>query len=415
LNKKLQIISEKSGLIAAIIFAVLLPYNMLYSTVAIYLIVLIAILSFRKEKLKRIPKESILFSGIFLLSLSGYYYSTDIGRAGYLLERQLTIIVFPFLLPLAFEINSKNLKLIFRFFSLSCIFAVIYLFGLCLYNLQINHLPISSLSLPHFYHHNFSQPINIHAGFLSLYISLAISYIIYEMSKVTKPVKFICLLAIFLLCGGLYFLASRNSIIAVLLVICFVFPVFMAGKKRLVVILITFSVAAIFLFFGKNSNYLNQRFSKELLGDLQINSLNAKVYPESRIVRWQCAIDLIKQKPYFGYGTGDEIPLLKNEYRKRKMWVSYFEEFNTHNQYLAITLKHGFLGLFLFISMLCFFFYLSIKSGSFMYFSFLFLLTVGFFTENIIDANKGIFFFAFFNTLLGYQILNNKTQKKQTI
>lgn len=92
--------------------------------------------------------------------------------------------------------------------------------------------------------------------------------------------------------------------------------------------------------------------------------------------------------------------------------LSYSEAFNTHNQYLAILIKNGIVGLIAFLLMLSYFFSISIKAKDFLYFSFLTILSIGFFTENIIDANKGIFFFAFFNTLLGYNCLNTLKQKK---
>ena len=105
------------------------------------------------------------------------------------------------------------------------------------------------------------------------------------------------------------------------------------------------------------------------------------------------------------------MPLLLNEYKKRNMVVSYREQFNTHNQYLSILIKFGIVGLIAFLLALGYFYYLALKNENFVYLSFLIFITLGFFTENIIDANKGIFFFAFFNTLLGYNCLNTLKQK----
>ncbi|MGC4059021.1 MAG: hypothetical protein QM743_13035 [Chitinophagaceae bacterium] len=68
-------------------------------------------------------------------------------------------------------------------------------------------------------------------------------------------------------------------------------------------------------------------------------------------------------------------------------------------------IKHGVAGLIVFLAALAYFFRLAVSRKNFLYVAFLTLTCLGFITEDIIDANKGIFFFAFFNTLLGYHIL----------
>lgn len=411
MNQGKRTIRETIALVTVILFVILLPYDMLYSTIAIYPMALAGLFSLSRQRLRSIPPQAWIFCIIFLLSASGYWYTTDLGKAGYLLERQLMILIFPFLLPLLIELNGRNIRLILHWFTLSCLAASAYLFFLCFQHLYIHGLPLSTLAESRFYNHNFSLPIHIHAGFLSLYFSLAICFLMCEIPSAPKLQKLLCGSGIFLLSAALYFLASRNTIIALLLVILFIFPFFMVKKKALA-IFVSLVLTSAFLFLGIKSSYIHQRFSKELLGDIQISQSNAKDYPESRIVRWQCAADIIERKPLFGHGTGDEIPLLQKEYQKKKMWVSYFEEFNTHNQYLAIVIKHGFAGLFVFLLMLSYFFYLAVKRGSFIYFSFLFILTIGLITENIIDANKGIFFFAFFNTLFGYEALKTLRERR---
>jgi O-antigen ligase len=135
---------------------------------------------------------------------------------------------------------------------------------------------------------------------------------------------------------------------------------------------------------------------------------------EPRMQRWICAVDLIKQRPLLGYGTGDEVGLLKQKYYDNNLMVSYHLEFNAHNQYLSTLIKHGIIGLLVFMSAFFYYLYLGVRAKDFIYTSFVILLLVGFFTENILDMNKGIFFFAFFNTLFGYNALferkNNREQ-----
>src|SRR5690606_1021079 len=100
-----------------------------------------------------------------------------------------------------------------------------------------------------------------------------------------------------------------------------------------------------------------------------------------------------------------EIQMLKTEYKKKGHVISYLDNYNVHNQYLSILIKHGIVGLIFFLGIFYYFFKVSIQSKYFMYFIFLFGICFFFLTENVLDANKGIFFFAVFNTLFGYTAL----------
>lgn len=401
---KVRVIIPKIALILAALFAVLLPYDARYSTVIIFPLILTAVLLISKNRLRLIPTEVWIFQFVFILSILGYLYSTDTWRAGYLIERQLAILLFPIILPLTININRKNIEFILSSFTASCLVATLYLLYTCFFFLYTNHQPLSFLKNKQFYNHSFSHPLNIHAGYLSLYLSLSIFFLLDKLNAKKLLRTFCYSLVILTLYTGLFFLASRNTIIATIVVSLFIFPFFKV-KNKIWAFVFPFLAICIFLWIGNQSNYINTRFSKELIGDIKIEQQYSVENPEPRIQRWQCAWELIKQRPFWGYGTGDEINLMKGQYLKRRMMISYSEEFNTHNQYLAILLKNGMIGLLLFLLMMIYFFRLAIRSKDFIYFSFLILFFLGLITENMLDTNKGIFFFAFFNTLFGYQIL----------
>jgi O-antigen ligase len=406
----IQNLAEKATYFFLILFGVLLPYDMLYATLAVYPILFFSLISFRKEKLKQIPKYWWVFTLIFLLNVIGYFYTADTHRASYLLERQLIIFLFPLILPLAVNVNNKKNNLLFISFTLSCLAAILFLLYPNFLFLQSNHWSLKVLSLPHLYNHSFTQPLGIHATYLSLYTAMCIIFLIDCIPRVTFIQKLPLFLALIILLIGLYFMASRNTMLALLFIGLFVYPLFRL-RNKFGYFLISILLVGGLLFTVNQNHYIFNRFSIDLVDDLKPDNHYTIENPEPRILRWKCAVDLIKEKPILGFGAGDEIPLLMKLYKERGMTVSYKEEFNTHNQYLAILIKNGIIGLIVFLSMMFYFFRLAIQSKNFMYLSFLILITIGFITENIIDANKGIFFFAFFNTLLGYQIINEKKKK----
>lgn len=412
-SKNVEESTNKIRLILLGIFAAVLPFDMFYSTIILFIVSFSTIIDFKLNKIQYIPGSFFVFAFVIILSAIGMFYSSDAGRAHYLLERQLAFIIFPILLPLAIgNISSQKTLFILFLFTLSSVYSVFFLFINALDLLYVTNLPFKYLFSYSFFNHNFSAPLGLHATYLSLYISMAIIFLLYKFNEIkTISTKFIFILSILFLSIGLIFLQSRNSILSVLFILIFIYPFFINVNKKKYYFIVTVSMGCLFV-LGSQSSYIKHRFTSELSSDLTKKSSFTTRNPEPRIWRWNCAIDIIKNKPLFGHGTGDEMPLLLNEYKNRNLKVSFKEQFNTHNQYLAILIKHGIVGLIIFLGMLFYFFRLAIQSKNFLYLSFLILITIGFLTENIIDANKGIFFFAFFNTLLGYQIINENKQKQ---
>jgi O-antigen ligase len=410
--RTLQNFAEKAAFFFLILFGVLLPYDMLFATVAVYPFLFFSLLSFRKEKIINIPKFWWLFTIIFLLNVVGYFYTSDTIKASYLLERQLLIFVFPLILPIANQINDRRNTLVLIAFTISCICSLLFLLYPHFIFLQQNHWAFKEIIHSQYFNHYFTKPLGIHATYLSLYVALCVVFLLDSIPRISFLKRMPLLISLLVLIIGLYFMASRNTMLALLLVGLVVYPIFRL-RNKIIYFLATIAVLAGFVFISKSDNYIFNRFSIDLVDDLKLDNKYTIENPEPRIMRWKCAWDLIKQKPLFGYGAGDEIPLLLEAYKKNNMMVSVKEEFNTHNQFLSILIKNGIIGLIAFLAMLIYFFRLAINQKDFIYFSFLTIITIGLFTENIIDANKGIFFFAFFNTLLGYNCLNILKQKQK--
>lgn len=407
--------AEKIRVILIALFGAMLPFDMFYTTFLLYLIAGAMLIDFNFKKIKLIPKQIWVFTLIYLLSAIGYVYSTDLWRAGYVLERQLAIFIFPILLPLSINCNKKNLEFIFSVFAISCVITVGFLLLNGIYTLELYELPIKYLFTSSFFNLNFTKPIGIHPTYLSLYVSLAIMFLLDRFQSEYKFTKMLIILMLAILLSGLFFLASRTNIIASAILLVIIFPLYHLRNKGRYFFLSSSIIVAIAI-WSSQSAYVRSRFTSEFSEDLMKSQLHyVSKDPDSRIMRWECAWELIEKRPVFGYGTGDEIGLMMKQYLKYNMMLSYKEEFNTHNQFIALLLKNGIVGLVIFLGMLGYFFTLAIQSKNFLYLSFLMLLSIGLITENIVDANKGIFFFALFNTLLGYEILSSQKSKTDSI
>ena len=84
-------------------------------------------------------------------------------------------------------------------------------------------------------------------------------------------------------------------------------------------------------------------------------------------------------------------------------------DLNAHNQFISMLIKFGILGLLIFIATLYYGFRVSIREKDLLLFAFLFVVAIVSFSENIIDRDKGIYFYSIFFSLLIYSDLPVKT------
>jgi O-antigen ligase len=144
--------------------------------------------------------------------------------------------------------------------------------------------------------------------------------------------------------------------------------------------------------------YSLQAFRNRFIGTLQNDLSDSKgaVSMNGRLDRWKVAVDLIKKSPFLGTGSGSEIPLLKESYFNRKMYGPYIFSLNAHNQYLSFLITSGIVGLLIYLGTLGWGFRHSIKNKDVLLFSFIILIIIVSLSEDLLDVNKGIFFYSFF-------------------
>ena len=118
-----------------------------------------------------------------------------------------------------------------------------------------------------------------------------------------------------------------------------------------------------------------------------------------RIEFWKTALHIIKQQPLFGVGTGDiqdsfNAAYVETHTKLNKQWW-----LRCHNQYLAVTVAFGIIGLFVFLFYLFYPAYQLRNHLHGLYYCFLIISLVSFITEDSLENQAGVTFFAFFNSL----------------
>ena len=390
-------------------FLVALPYDFFYSEIILISFAIHTLIHCKTAYLKTIfSKEVLILVSIYLLGIVSLLYSSDKSEGINIATRQLAILLMPLLFALS-GLNLEKYRLhLFSFFVATCTCTIMYLYIDALRIIAYFHLPVTSLFTLAFMNHNFSLPIQLHATYLSMYVAFSIitvTYLLIHEKKRNRQCLFIA--GLLILTMGMLQLSSRAVFIALLFVINIVFPFLVyAGKKRVIFICISLSLSLFLLFAITHIDSFKVRYVSELKKDLtqKVDLIESN---EPRMVRWKATAKLIKRSPLIGYGLGAEKKLLKEEYFSEKLFSSYLNEFNTHNEYLSFLLKTGIVGLALFIFVLYRGFAVAWRKKDLLFLSFMILISIVCVSENVLDLNKGIFFYSFFFSLFFIKIKYN--------
>ena len=393
-----------------VFFLATLPFDRFYSQLALISLSAHVVINFRKSRIdSRLVKPAIFSSLLYLMALLGTIYSSYKVEAYNDWEKQMALILFPLLfLFSAFDFAKYKWKLLTAF-AATCTITVLYLYVQVIRVILYNHLPIRAIFSSVFLNHNFSAPIGLHATYMSMYVLLSMVIVIILALKQTKR-GWLYIPAIIILALGLLQLSSRAVFISAVFVLNVSLPILlMKGKQRWVATASFAALGLITVLAIVKIDAFKNRYVVELKEDLtQIADRNELLEP--RIVRWQVAMDLIKNSIVFGHGSGSEIAILKEKYFEDKLYNSYLNQLNAHNQYLSFLLKFGIIGLGVYLFILYYGFKIAFRSNDVVFLSFLLIIFVVSFSENILDVNKGIFFFAFFYS---YFVFSNQGNDKE--
>lgn len=390
------------------LFLMVLPYDFFYSELILVSFGLHSFIHIKREDLKNILSQTVvILISLYLLNLVAILYSADKPEGINLAVRQLGILLFPVLFSVSHLDLVKYRLRLFCILGASCTITVLYLYFDALRTIFIYHLPASSLFTVNFMNHNFSLPINMHATYLSVYIAFSIIvFMLLLLKGLVVKQKWLLIIASFILFAGLLQLSSRSVFIAFLVVINAAFPFMLfTGRKKLRFFLTSTVISAIVLVLIFNVDAFKTRYVSELKTDLT-DRVKIIENTEPRMGRWEAVMELVKRSPVIGYGNGTETALLKEKYFEKGLYISYLNEFNTHNQYLAILLKTGITGLLLFLFILYFGYTNAIQKKDLLLLGFMIIISIVSLSENILDLNKGIFFYGFFFSILLVQHKN---------
>jgi O-antigen ligase len=389
-------IENKISYYHLLFFLMVLPFDRFYSSIILVSFLVHTLIFINKRNFLHVNRDTLILQSVFIVSLISVIYSPSVAGSLNVISNQLALLLFPFLLAVTSLDLSKYRSQLLHGLTISCTLTVLYLYFDAFHVILYYHLPLKNIFSWTFVNHNFSLPINMHATYLSMLLVLCIIYSLYQLFYLQTKFKRIYFISCSLiLLAGIIQLSSKSAFITLLIIIIIGFPWFLISKiKRHQYLFISLVGSVLLINFILSFQIFRFRFLETLKNDFSENSAVVEKY--GRAERWHAAWDLIKLSPIVGTGTGSEIPLLRNIYFERKMYGSYLLSLNAHNQYLSFTINSGVVGLAIYLATIGWGFWRSIKKKDLMLFSFLIMVTVVSFSEDLLDVNKGIFIYAFF-------------------
>lgn len=114
---------------------------------------------------------------------------------------------------------------------------------------------------------------------------------------------------------------------------------------------------------------------------------------------WKTAFHIIKKKPFIGVGTGDVPDAFEQQYEIDQTSLKPQYRLRAHNQYITFAVSLGLLGVVIFLFSLAYPIFKNKMTKDYFYISFLCIILLSMLSEDTLETQIGITFFAFFNTL----------------
>ncbi|WP_295718632.1 O-antigen ligase family protein [Mucilaginibacter sp.] len=374
-----------------------LPFDRFYSHIILISFIIHTLIYFKKGTLVSVfTVKTAVLQSVFLVSLIATVYSLYRSQA----INELTLRLPALLFPVVFALNALDFKKyrsnLLLAFGLVCTATIIYLYVDALITIRYYHLPIKTILSAAFTNHNFSEPIDMHATFFSLQLVIGLVYLLTLLFKpLALSLKLLYGVCCFILLCGIIQLSSKSILAVLFLIVNLALPYCLfLGKKRLTFMLVGLALSTLAFVIVLNGKSFNERYITSLKDDFAVARPGESTDP--RLARWHVVVELIKQRPLMGYGSGSEVSLLHDEFFKAKMYSSFLAGLNSHNQYLSFIMKSGVWGLLVYLLTLGYGFKMAFKKKDLVFISFMLVIAIVSLSENVLDADKGVMFYSFF-------------------
>ena len=347
-------------------------------------------------KFKKITSTplALIFCLFYILHLVGLFYTENMKSGSFDIQVKLSLLLFPVIYA-SKPLQEEKLKPVFLSLTAGAVMCSVIL----LTRAVATYLTTGANN---FFYESFSAYL-IHPSYLAMYINVAVCWILIQLQKKEQAFgkfsKSISIALILYFSFILVLLSSKLGLLT-LAIIYLVALVYYSRKKYII------GLTALILCLGAGFSIVkfvpavHERI-KTATDALTTPANNAD--SESTAVRmliWKAASQVISENFLFGTGTGDSKDELIKKKKKRGMTGAVEHRLNAHNEFYQVFVAVGLIGFSVFLLQLLIPLLISIRERKSIYMSFLLILMLNFLTESMLEAEAGVIFYAFFNSIL---------------
>ncbi|MEI6766192.1 MAG: O-antigen ligase family protein [Bacteroidota bacterium] len=355
-----------------------------------------------REKLVKWRNQPFVFAlpllyVVYFVSVS---YSTFRSVAMFDMEVKLSLFLIPPLLAASNKhyVNSR-IKFMWTFIAANLLASLI-----CLVRGVLNtYSSTTPKDVPSGYYMTY-EPLSflVHTSYFSMYLVLAIMFIVYLLRKesLNAASKVFLIISGSIFIGMIYQVSARSGILSIILV-SFIYILFYVRLRKfnsLVKIgFVVFAVALLLLIFKYNVRFKSFFIDRN---NAPISNTNSIAGNNMRLLIWQVSMGIIGDNVVGGVGNGDIHSELNKGYSKLGLTQAADLNLNVHNQFIETFLGVGIFG---FILLLMVFFYPAIvawRRKDSLLMLFLILTSFNFMFESMLSTQAGIVFFCWFYAYL---------------
>ncbi len=391
------------------LFCFCLPIHQRLATGFIVLLGLNWILSGHfKEKFQQLTRPlALLFIGFYCLHLFGLTYTDYLATAYQNLERKLSLLIFPLILFSTPPITTAQLKRLLLGFLLACLIGSLT----CLASAGMLY---ADTGINTFYYESLSKHLGFHPSYYAMYMAFALfilcAYLVKDWSRLSLGLRSTAFLVGGYLLIFILMLSARMEILAAFLLFPCAFLIFMVKQKKFLLGL-AFMTAGLVTISAIAWTIPNTKMRIQVALNGLFNAAQTQNEPDIRLQIWESAIEAIAEKPILGQGTTGGFPKMMEQYQLKHITIAAEKALNTHNQYLETALSLGLFGLFFLLVMLFLPLVMAWRQDQFIYVFLLAFFALAILTENMLERQQGIIFYACFNSLLALRLTRNNPTK----
>lgn len=379
----------KAGLI---LFCISLPVSIFLNDVAIALILFASVAEGNfKERSKNFGSTILIAPmAFYLLHVMGLMYTENFTEAFKQLETKAALLLLPLALGTTQILEPNFKQALYRTFVLTNAALSVICLGYAVYQYY------AAGTVSYFNYHALTQIIDLHAVYFALYLALSVMLIIQSnldghrlLCRKADALLVMLFTLMIILLSALVIIVLLPLVILILVYKKFIKHFSFFRQIAAVSGLILSIVILVYLIPYTRNKFERMSLTNYEMGDLdyQWNSLSI------RMAKWESGWQVINNHYLIGVGTGDGQDALMASYKEKGFLEGIRNNYNSHNQYIETWIMLGLPGIGLLLYMVWPF------RLSFFWGVWMLLISVSFFTENMLDTQKGVVFFSFFFAL----------------